>query len=155
MCVHLFMPHCLFDWVANCLGVGRPLLLLSNRHPATLLPCCPPRRFSLPFAVHLPVHLLCLWIVTAGATLAHVRSGGCSTPAACPATASITAVIASQLIIGFLLASWLAYTREASRRRRFLHTSHRAASFLRRQALPPPPPAPAHEAALLRKPTPA
>lgn len=33
VCVGLFMPRCLFPWVANCLGVGRPLLLLPYRHP--------------------------------------------------------------------------------------------------------------------------
>ncbi|PRW57073.1 hypothetical protein C2E21_4280 [Chlorella sorokiniana] len=96
-----------------------------------------PFRFSLPFTVHLPVHLLCLWVVTAGATLAHVRGAGCPTAAACPAALPITAVIAAQLVVGFLLASLLAYQAEAGRRRRFLHTSHRAAAFLRRQALPP------------------
>lgn len=106
-----------------------------------------PCRFSLPFSIHLPIHLLCLWCLTVGATLAHVRGGGGG--GACPANPSITAVILSQLVFGFLLASVLAYLREAGRRRRFLLTSHRAAACLRRQALPPtsppalaPPPVP-------------
>lgn len=97
------------------------------------------------------MHLLCLWLLTAGATLAHVRPASCPRAGACPAAPPITVVILSQLVCGFLLASLLAYHSEAGRRRRFLRTSHRAAAFLRRQALPPTsPPAPA--AAPPRKP---
>ena len=89
------------------------------------------------------MHLLCLWCLTAGTTLAHLRCSGLAR-GACPAGAPpIHAAILAQLLCGFLLASLLAYLREARTRRRFLHTSHRAAAYLRRQALPASQPAPA------------
>lgn len=88
-------------------------------------------RFPLPLSAHWPTSLLCLWVATAGASLGHLHAAH-----ALP----LTAVILAQ-VLSFLLASLLAYQREARLRRRFLHTSRRAAACLggrpKRQGLPP------------------
>ena len=80
----------------------------------------------LPLSIHLPVHLLCLWLVTSAAAL---RSPA---PAAAP---PLPALVAAQLAIGFGLGSWLAYQRDAALRARFLR-SRRAAACLQPTALP-------------------
>lgn len=80
----------------------------------SLLPPPPsrlPRRFPLPFAIHLPLHLLCLWALTAACSVAHLSG-------ACPAAAA-TALLA-QLLVGFLLSTLLAYRREQRLRSSFL-----------------------------------
>jgi len=78
------------------------------------------RRFPLPFTVHLPLHLLCLWVLTAGTTVAHTLSGSAT---------SVGGALLAQLLLGFLLSSCLVYRREAHLRASFLN-SRRAAACL-------------------------
>lgn len=74
-------------------------------------PSPPPCRFPLPFAIHLPLHLLCLWALTAACSVAHLTGAGRATAA--------TALLA-QLVVGFLLSTVLAYRREQRLRTSFL-----------------------------------
>ena len=113
--------HVYFKTRRNVPWLLRSSLMLtgpSSAHPAAL-PCPPPpRRFPLPFSLHLPLHLLCLWVLTAGSSAA--RPLGHSTAAAAVA-------VLSQLLVGFLLSSWLVYVQERRLRSRFL-ASRRAAA---------------------------
>lgn len=85
-----------------------------------------PLRFPLPFCLHLPLHLLCLWICTAGTSFAHIMSGGAT-------SASLPAAMLAQLLIGFLLSSLLVYRREAHLRKAFLASRRAAACLAGRQ----------------------
>lgn len=91
----------------------------------------------LPLSVHLPVHLLCLWVLTSAAALR-----GPAAAAAMP----LPAVVSCQLALGFGLGTWLAYTRDARLRARFLRSREAAACLQqegpcgrgkRRQGKPP------------------
>lgn len=70
----------------------------------------PPRRFPLPFGIHLPLHLLCLWALTAACSVAHLAGAG---PLA--AAAALLAQLAA-----FALSTLLAYRREQRLRGSFL-----------------------------------
>jgi hypothetical protein len=74
----------------------------------------------------MPMHLLCLWVLTAGASLAHMR---CRAAAAPSLLVSLPAAMMAQLVAGFLLSSLLVYMREARLRAGFL-ASRRAAAGL-------------------------
>ncbi|PSC70652.1 hypothetical protein C2E20_5900 [Micractinium conductrix] len=95
-------------------GWAEAALLDSGAQALALVPL----RFPLPFSLHLPLHLLCLWVLTAGSSAA--RPLGHSTAAAAVA-------VLSQLLVGFLLSSWLVYVQERRLRSRFL-ASRRAAA---------------------------
>lgn len=136
------VADCTGPWVWLSSPSQQPSALLTRLLP---LPCpalygtrSAFRRFPLPFAVHLPLHLLCLWVLTASTTLAHTRSGS--------ATSAGGALLA-QLLLGFLLSTCLVYRREAELRARFLN-SRRAAACLAasgsRQKRPPQAPVPAN-----------
>ena len=91
--------------------------------PPPLLRC---RRFPLPFALHMPLHLLCLWVLTVAASLAHMR---CRAAAAPSLLVSLPVAMMAQLGAGFLLPSLLVSMREARLRAGFL-LSRRAAACL-------------------------
>lgn len=82
------------------------------------------------------VHLLCLWIATAGVSLQQLRRA----TEACAAGGSLGIQILAQAFVGFLLASLVAYLGEARLRRRFLKSRQAAACLVARQkhaGLPP------------------
>ncbi|KAL4451770.1 hypothetical protein ABPG75_007432 [Micractinium tetrahymenae] len=79
-----------------------------------------PVRFPLPFSMHLPLHLLCLWALTAASSVAHLSGSG-------PASAAWA--LLAQLVVGFLLSTALAYCRELRLRGSFLQARIAAASL--------------------------
>lgn len=114
-------------------GAGVALLAAQAREccdpsPHASLSYPPPLcRLPLPFSLHLPLHLLCLWIVAAGTSLAHMLRAGSAAEAGLAASLSLALV--AQLLIGFLLSSLLVYHREDRLRFCFLR-SRRAAACL-------------------------
>jgi hypothetical protein len=78
--------------------------------------------------MHLPIQLLCLWMITSGASLAHVMHSGAGGDVEQGAlVASLPAAMLAQLLVGFSLSSMLVYRRDARLRSCFLRSRHAAA----------------------------
>ncbi|KAL4853331.1 hypothetical protein ACK3TF_005678 [Chlorella vulgaris] len=110
-------------------------------HSGAVWLCLLPLRLPLPFSLHLPLHLACIWIVTAATSLTNACRTGTTLPAA---GLSLPAAMAAQLLVGFLAPSLVVRCCEASLRSRFLGTRQPALclDFLQRRRIPRPAPAP-------------
>lgn len=117
----------------SCKAAGAPC---THSFAALSAPPCLHRRYKLPFATHLPLSLVSLWLASLAASLRGAR----------PWAVPLTATIAAQLLTCALSAA-LVYRTESALRAHFLLRSRRAAACLsggraRRIGLPPAQPAP-------------